>query len=285
MRGVVSSPEYVVAAANAQPLVTAPGQFAVVFAAEPFVAKAAGPSALTEVLVRYEPGADRDPLDERLDVLGAARRRHCASRAPSSRRTPWCRRTRRARRGVHVRTGLLLVLAIVVGGLALGARSSRGAPRRHVLLGGLVAADLGIVVGVVAAVLLAGTITDAVDIPVTDVAISIGGIVVAGVLGSIAVLLAIGVARVAGATCHPRGVGMALAGTAAALAVAAVVASLGIVDAAQATLAKAARIEIIDAQIAVRDAGRRRAARAADRGEGRRGGGARPVGGRAARGR
>ncbi len=251
VRGVVSSPEYVVAAANAQQLVTAPGQFAVVFAAEPFVAKAAGPSALTEVLVRYEPGADRDRLDERLDALGA--RTKAALREPRAEQ-PSNAMVQEELDGLDVaRTlapGLLLVLAIVVGGLALALAARAGAPRRHVLLGGLVAADLGIVVGVVAAVLLAGTITDAVDIPVTDVTISIGGIVVAGVLGSIAVLLAIGVARAAGATRHPRGVGMALAGTAAALAVAAVVAPLGIVDAAQATLAKAARIEIIDAQIA-----------------------------------
>jgi len=146
--------------------------------------------------------------------------------------------------------GLLLALAVVIGGVALALAARDGAPPRHVLLGGLIATDLGIVVGVVVGVLTASTITDQLDIPVTEVSISIGGIIVAGLLGSAAVMIAMAVARATESTRHPRGARVVLAGGAAALAVAVVVAPLGIVDAAESTLARADRIESVDAQIA-----------------------------------
>jgi hypothetical protein len=146
--------------------------------------------------------------------------------------------------------GLLLVLAVVVGGLALALAARAGAPRGHVLIGGLVATDLGILIGILVAVAVAGSITDQLDIPITEISISVGGIVVAAVLGAVAVLLSVGMARATEAPRHPTAVGVALAGAGAALAVAAVLAPLGIVDAAEATLARAARLEVVDAQIA-----------------------------------
>jgi putative ABC transport system permease protein len=251
VRGVVASPEYVVPAANAQQLITAPGQLAVVFAPESFVAKAAGPAGTREVLVRYEPGASRERLDRRLEALAASTK--AAIREPRADQ-PSNAMLQEELDGLGVARvlapGLLFVLAVAVGGLALALGARTGVPRRDVLLGGLFATDLGVVAGLGVAVLTAGSITGALDIPVTQVTVPIGGIVVAIVLGGLAVGAAYRVARAASTERHPRPVGMALAGGAAALAVAAVVAPLGIVDSAEATLDRADRLEVVDAQVA-----------------------------------
>ncbi len=251
VRGVVASPEYVVAAANAQQLVTAPGQFAVVFAPEPFVANAAGPQGMQEVLVRYEAGADRERLDRRLEALAAST--GAVVREPRIDQ-PSNAMVQEELDGLGVARvlapGLLLVLAIVVGGLALALVVRDGASPRHALLGGIIATDVGVAAGVVVAVLTAPAITAALDVPITEVSLSIGGIVVAMALGALAVLGAYGVARMVAAERHIRVARIALAGGAAALAVAAVVAPLGVVDSAEATLARADRLEVVDAQIA-----------------------------------
>jgi putative ABC transport system permease protein len=250
VRGVVSSPEYVVAAASAQQLVTAPGQFAVVFAPESFVARAAGAQGLTEVLVRYAPAASTARLDRELAALAAET--DAVVREPRADQ-PSNAMVQAELEGLRVARllvpGILGLLALTLGGLALVHAASAGSSPRHILIGGSIAGELGAVAGLAVAWASAESVADRLGIPVSEVTVGVGGLVIALVLSAATVGLASIASRVAIGARHRRIGGMALAGIAAALAVTAVLAPLGVLDSAEATLERAARVETVDAQI------------------------------------
>jgi putative ABC transport system permease protein len=251
VRGVAASPEYVVAAANQQQLVTAPGSFAVLFVPEALAQQTAGPQGITEVLVRYEPGAARATVDARLDALAA--RTQAVVREPRSDQ-PSNAMVVEELNGLHlagvVTPALLLVLAIVVGGLALALAARAGAPRVNLVVGGIIVSTAGVAFGALLARTTAQAIVEAVDIPVTVARTDLVALAVGVLLGLMATALAAVTARAASGARHPAAVGAALALAATTFAVAAIVAPLGVVDAARATLGRATTLELVDAQVA-----------------------------------
>ncbi len=71
VRGIGASPEYLVPSASQQELVTAQGNFAVIFAIEEEAAKIAGAAGTWQALVLYRVDADSDELDAKLSKLAS----------------------------------------------------------------------------------------------------------------------------------------------------------------------------------------------------------------------
>ncbi len=246
VRGVASSPEYVVAAASAQQLVTARGSFAVVFVPQPLAARLPGPQGIPEVLVRYESGADGAALDRRLDRLaadtGASLREPRASQPSNAMVSAEINGLKAARTLVP---GVLLLLALAIGTFALGAL----APSPRAARIGATSLGVGGLVGMLVAIAVSPAITDRLAIPDLEVGVGWLGLAVLVLISAIAGQVAAEVAEI-DHTARTRFGRVVAAFGGAALGAAVIVAPLGIVDSAEVTLDAAQHLERVDAQVA-----------------------------------
>ncbi len=85
--GVGLSPEYLLPAQSQQQVISTPGSFAVVFVPEPVAESLGGTATVQQVLVRYDPGVDRNELDRRLTTLATANGAQLVQPGRRSRRT------------------------------------------------------------------------------------------------------------------------------------------------------------------------------------------------------
>jgi putative ABC transport system permease protein len=246
VRGVASSPEYVVPAASAQQLVTARGSFAVVFVPEALAAQLPGPLGVPEVLVRYDDGASVGTLDRQLDRIAAdtnaALREPRASQPSNAMVSTEINGLKAARVLVP---GVLLVLALAIGTFALGA----AAPNPRAARIGATALGLGGAVGLIVGIAAAPAITDRLAIPDLEVGVSWVGLAVLVLVSAIAGQVAAEVAEIDHTTRARFGRVVAAFGGAA-IGAAVIIAPLGIVDAAEVTLDAAQELERVDAQVA-----------------------------------
>jgi putative ABC transport system permease protein len=72
VRGIAASPEYLWPARSRQELLVPPDQFGVVFVPQPMLEGLPAGQATQQLLVTYEPSADRSALDARISALAAA---------------------------------------------------------------------------------------------------------------------------------------------------------------------------------------------------------------------
>ena len=164
--GVGLSPEYLLPAENQQQLVTTPGSFAVLFVPETVVEQLGGDATVPQVLVRYEPGANRDALDDRLTALAV---RHDAALVEPRIDQPSNAVLAEEHTGFDEASIVIATLALVVAALVgalVCARVEDTRRRRRTLVVTLAAsAVVGILAGLVAAALIAPELTEAASLP------------------------------------------------------------------------------------------------------------------------
>jgi putative ABC transport system permease protein len=253
--GVGLSPEYVLPAQSQQQVVAAPGSFAVIFVPDVVARQLGGATAIPEVLVRYADGTSTDALDRRLTRIADA---HDASLVEPRSHQPSNGLLAEVRTAIVeaalVVPALALVVATFVGALACARVSDRRRRRRMSVVATISGAVVGAVVGIAAARVASPLVTDAVHLPVNvsgvDGMALVVGVALALVTGPIAYALGTALVRALDDD-TTLGVGPTfVTAIAAAAAVVCVVAPVGVVDSAQATLGAAARLERVDAQIA-----------------------------------
>jgi putative ABC transport system permease protein len=259
VRGVAVSPEYLLPAQSQQQIVSAKGSFVVVYVPQALAAQIAGPAGVSQVLVRYDPDADTAATDARLHRLARASGAALAY-TPTNQPSNAILDEERAGfddAGIIVPALFLLTGAVVVALVAGQTTRVRaaGTSRRWRLraIAGPVAVGVlwGLVAGSVGARLLVTLITDDLSLtnPVRDTPFGAAGLAIAAALAAGAVAYAIAAlpARKHVTSLGPGGV--AAVGLATALALVAVIAPIGVIDSARATLDRAAQLERVDAQV------------------------------------
>lgn len=212
VRGVVSSPEYLWPAASRQEIFSTPEEFGVLFADDAAVAQLAGDRATRQAVIRYAPGADGERLDRRLRDLAAE---EGAVDLFTEEEQPSNSLLQQDVRGFGELAFLFPALFLTAAGLGtwvlltrlvvsqrsiIGGLMAEGMPRRRIfghylgygLVAGLGGAIPGVVAGALAAWAIAGTYTDAIDVPITVVAVDATapavGLAFAAVAGALAAL-------------------------------------------------------------------------------------------------
>jgi putative ABC transport system permease protein len=251
--GIGRSPEYLLPAENQQQVVTTPGSFAVLYVPEPVVEQLGGDATVPQVLVRYGDGVDRTDLDDRIAAVAVE---HEAALVEPRIDQPSNAVIAEEHTGFDeasiVIATLALVVAALVGAIAC-ARVDDGRRRRRALTITVVAsAVVGIAIGLVAARRAGPALVDAVSLPEHVSGARLITVLVAAALAAVtgAVALTLSALVRSGAD-DTLGAGPAIVTTAAAAAaVICIVAPVGVVDSAEATLAAAGRLERVSAQIA-----------------------------------
>jgi putative ABC transport system permease protein len=259
VRGIAVSPEYLLPAQSQQQIVSARGSFVVVYVPEALAARIAGPAGVPQVLVRYRPGADAAATDARL--TRAARAAGAAlTFTPKDQPSNAILDEERAGfddAGVIV-PGLFLLTGAVVVALVAGqttrvraAGSSRSWRLRTVTGPVAIGALWGLVAGWLGARLLVALITDDLSLrdPVRNTPSGAAGIAILAAVAAGAVAYAIAAlpARKHVTSLGPGGVAAVALTTAVVLV--AMLAPIGVVDSARATLDRAASLERVDAQV------------------------------------
>jgi putative ABC transport system permease protein len=251
--GVGLSPEYLLPAQSQQQVVTTPGSFAVLFVPQSVVESLGGTATVPQVLVRYEPGVDRDALDARLTKIANNDRAQLVQpRATQPSNGVVQEELTGFREASIVVPAIALIVATLVGALAC-ARVEDLRRRRRALAVTVVASGLvGAVVGLAGAAIGGPSLADSVYLPehvgAGNLGVALLGLLLAGIVGA----LALGIGRLLRVGRDDTlGAGPAVVtAIASAAAVICVVAPGGVVDSAEATLDAAARLEQVSAQVA-----------------------------------
>jgi putative ABC transport system permease protein len=250
--GIGVSPEYLLPAQSQQQVVTTPGSFAVLYVPETVAQTLGGPAGIGQVLVRYDPDADRDALDQRLTRL--ARRHQAALVVPRSQQPSNAvigeEQTGFDEASVVV-PGLVLLLAVAVGAMASARERDARTRRRRIAVATCSGAVFGIALGLIAARIGGPKLADSVALPSYVTSANVGVAVLGLVLAVVTGLLALAVGALdRNNRGQPAGASPAIVtAIATAIAVACVVAPAGVVDSAEATLDAAADLERADSQV------------------------------------
>ena len=253
------SPEYLLPAQSQQQIVSARGSFVVVFVPEALAERIAGQAGVPQVLVRYRSGADSAATDARLARVARATGAALAY-TPGDQPSNAILDEERAGfddAGIVLPAIFLLTGAVVVALVAGETTRVRadGMSRRtrlRIVAGPVVIGALwGLLAGWLGSRILVTKIADdlALSDPVqsTPFGAAAIAIVAAVVAGALAYAIAALPARRRVTSLGPGGV--AAVAVSSCLAIVAILAPLGVVDSAQATLDRAASLERVDAQV------------------------------------
>ncbi|HEY3670043.1 MAG TPA: hypothetical protein VGN51_03845 [Acidimicrobiia bacterium] len=251
--GVGLSPEYLLPAQSQQQVVTTPGSFAVLFVPQSVVESLGGEATVSQVLVRYEAGVERDALDRRLTTLATNNGAQLVQpRVTQPSNGVIQEELTGFREASIVVPAIALIVAALVGALAC-ARVEEVRRRRRMLAITIVAAGVvGVAIGLAGAAIGGPELAESVYLPehvgANNLGVALLGLLLAAIVGAIA--LGIGRLLRVGRD-DTLGAGPAVVtAIAAAAAVICVVAPGGMVDSAEATLDAAARLEQVSAQVA-----------------------------------
>ncbi len=251
--GVGLSPEYLLPAQSQQQVITTPGSFAVVFVPEPVAESLGGTATVQQVLVRYDPGVDRNELDRRLTTLATANGAQLVQpRATQPSNGVIQEELTGFREASIVVPSIALVVAALVGALACARVDDLRRRRRMLAITIVVSGVVGVGIGLAGAAIGGPGLAESVYLPehvgANNLGVALLGLLLAAIVGGIA--LGIGRLLRVGRD-DALGAGPAIVtAVAAAAAVICVVAPGGVVDSAEATLDAAARLEQVSAQVA-----------------------------------
>lgn len=251
--GVGLSPEYLLPAQSQQQVVTTPGSFAVLFVPQAVVESLGGAATVPQVVVRYETGADRRDLDRRLTKVATSKGAQLVQpRATQPSNGVIHEELTGFREASIVVPAIALIVAALVGALACARVEDRRRRRRLLAITITASGIVGVAVGLAGATIGGPELAQSVYLPAHVGANNLGVAVLGLLLATIVGALALGIGQLLRVGSDDAlGAGPAVVtAIAAAAAVICVVAPGGVVDSAEATLASAARLEQMSAQVA-----------------------------------